>query len=366
MKIAAAVLRGHDAPYAIEDVELAEPGSQQVRVRVVGVGMCHTDTLPRVPGLTVGPPLIVGHEGSGVVDAVGEGVTQLEVGDHVVLSFDSCRLCLNCRGGHPAYCANFFQLNLSGAGDGAPSAVADADGNPIAARWFGQSSFATHVNIAAQNAVKVDPELPLELLGPLGCGFLTGAGAVFNSLKVGTGDSIAVFGAGAVGLSAVMAAAASGATSIIAVDLHDSRLQVAEQCGATHTVNGADTRAVRDAIIDISGDGTQYALDTTGVPAVIVTAVESLRTTGVCGLVGAQLGDLVLDSMALAVGRTVTGILEGDATPSLLIPKLLALWKQGRFPFDRLIKTYPFEAINDAETDSLSGRVIKPVLLPGT
>lgn len=364
MKISAAVLRAHQGPYGIEEAELADPAPGEVRVRIAGVGMCHTDTLPRIPDLTVGPPIIAGHEGAGVVEAVGAGVTDRAVGDHVVLSFDSCSCCQNCRAGHPAYCATFFARNLSGIGDGAPSPVTGADGRPIAARWFGQSSFASHANVAARNTVVVDRTLPLELLGPLGCGIQTGAGAVFNSLNLRAGQSIVVYGAGAVGLSAVMAAAVSGAATVIAVDLHDSRLQLAEQLGATHTVNGGDLDRVAAAIAEITGDGSQYALDTTGVPAVISTAIAALRPTGVCGLVGAQLGDLVLDPMALAVGKTVTGILEGDAQPALLIPALITLWQQGRFPFDSLIKTYPLAAINQAEADSLAGSVIKPVLIP--
>ncbi|MGF2947546.1 NAD(P)-dependent alcohol dehydrogenase [Mycobacterium sp. Lab-001] len=364
MKISAAVLRDHRSPYRIEEVDLAEPGPGQVRVRVVGSGMCHTDTLPRVPGLTTGPPLIAGHEGAGVVEALGPGVFDLAVGDHVVLSFDSCQSCVNCRAGHPAYCSTFFERNLSGVGDGAPSPVTDSLGEPVSARWFGQSSFATHANVAARNAVVVDPRAPLQLLGPLGCGVQTGAGAVFNSLRVGVGESITVFGAGAVGLSAVMAATVCGASTIIAVDLHDSRRKLATQLGATHTVDGADTAQVAQAIAEITGDGSQYALDTTGVPSVITTAVRTLRPTGVCGLVGVQLGDLVLDPMALAAGKTVTGIIEGDAAPRVLIPTLLGLWQQGRFPFDTLIATYPLEQINQAEADSLSGTVIKPVLLP--
>ena len=364
MKISAAVLRDYDGPHSIEEVELAEPGPGEIRVRIVGVGMCHTDVLPRLPNITIGPPIIAGHEGAGIVDAIGEGVSDRSVGDHVVMSFDSCSSCQNCRTGHGAYCTMFFQRNLSGLGDGTPSPVTGADGKPIAARWFGQSSFATHANVAARNTVLVDPALPLELLGPLGCGIQTGAGAIINSLKMTAGQSIVVYGAGAVGLSAVMAAVLTGATTVIAVDLNDARLQTAKQLGATHTINGTDPANVAPLIHEITGEGSQYALDTTGVPAVINEAINNLRPTGICGLVGAQQGDLVLDPMALAVGKTVTGILEGDAQPGLLIPTLIDLWQQGRFPFDSLIKTYPFDAINQAEADALDGRVIKPVLLP--
>ncbi|HYS34735.1 MAG TPA: alcohol dehydrogenase catalytic domain-containing protein, partial [Pseudonocardiaceae bacterium] len=218
MQIKAAVLRAADGLYQIEDVELGEPGPGEVRVRIVGAGLCHTDLLPRVPDFLAGPPIITGHEGSGVVEAVGAGVRDLAPGDHVVLSFDSCRACANCLSGHPAYCDTFFPRNLTGIGVDDTSPVHDADGEPIASRWFGQSSFATHSLVAARNAIKVDPALPLALLGPLGCGVQTGAASVFVALGVTAGTSIIVFGTGGVGLSAVMAAKVAGAATIVAVD----------------------------------------------------------------------------------------------------------------------------------------------------
>lgn len=364
MKIRAAVLRGHDKPYDIESLDLADPGPGEVQVRIVGVGMCHTDILPRVPDLMAGLPIIAGHEGSGVVEALGAGVKSLAVGDHVVLSFDACRQCANCCAGQPSYCLTFLERNLSGVGDGGPSPVTDSGGDPVAARWFGQSSFATHANVAAANVVKVDPALPLELLGPLACGVQTGAGAILEALDVRAGTSVVVFGSGAVGLSAVMAAKVAAASTIIAVDLNPTRLELARRFGATHSLDGTNLAAVHQSITDLTGAGAQYALDTTGVPAVIQTAIATLRPTGVCGLVGVQQGDLVLDPMALAAGRTVTGILEGGVIPQGFIPKLISLWRQGLFPFDALIQTYPLDRINDAEAGSLSGAVVKPVLLP--
>jgi aryl-alcohol dehydrogenase len=362
MQIKAAVLRAADAPYQIETVELADPGPGEARVRIVGAGLCHTDLLPRVPDFMATPPIITGHEGSGVVEAVGEGVSDVAPGDHVVLSFDWCHACANCLSGHPAYCETFFPRNLTGVGVDGTSPVHSADGKPIASRWFGQSSFATHSLVAVRNVVKVDPVLPLELLGPLGCGVQTGAGCVFVALRVAAGTSVVVFGTGGVGLSAVMAARVAGATTIVAVDLNPARLELARELGATHTFDGGQTDLLEQLHRATDG-GAQYTLDTTGVPAVIHTAVHALRPTGTCGLVGAQQGDLVLDPAALAVGRNVMGILEGDAVPHVLIPRLIALWQQGLFPFDRLIKTFPFEEINEAEQASLTGKVVKPVLV---
>ncbi|MEV5551883.1 NAD(P)-dependent alcohol dehydrogenase [Streptomyces sp. NPDC052309] len=363
MKIKAAVLRAGDAPYRIEDVELAEPGPGEVRVRIAGAGLCHTDMLPRVPGFLAQPPIITGHEGAGVVEVVGEGVTGLVSGDHVVLSFDSCRACANCLSGHPAYCETFFPRNLTGLDLTGGTGAHDADGKPVAARWFGQSSFATHSVVAARNVVKVDPSLPLEKLGPLGCGILTGAGSVLVALGVEAGTSVVVFGCGGVGLAAVMAAVVAGATTIVAVDLNPDRLALAGELGATHTVDGAQENLL-EALQQLTGGGAHYTLDTTGVPTAIQTAVHVLRPAGTCGLIGVQQGDLVLDPSALAVGRNLMGILEGDAVPQVLIPQLIALWQQGRFPFDKLIKTFPLEQINEAEQAGLKGEVVKPVLIP--
>lgn len=362
MKARAAVLRSPDQPYVIEELELREVGPKELLVRIVGVGMCHTDVLPRAPGFVAAPPIVTGHEGAGVVEAVGGDVASLAVGDHVVLSFDSCGECANCRAGQPAYCATFLARNLFGRQlDGAHTAL-DAEGQPIAARWFGQSSFATHAIATERNAVKVDPALPLELLGPLGCGIQTGAGSILRALDVQPGTSVAVFGAGAVGLAAVMAAAVAGAGTVIAVDLQRHRLDLATELGATHVLAGDDPDLVAQ-IIALTGDGVQYAFDTTGVPAVMLTAVRATRMTGDVGFVGVQQGPLALETTDY-LGRTILNILEGSADPHEFIPYMIDLWQQGRFPFDRLIEQFPLASINEAEQSSLAGGVIKPVLRP--
>jgi aryl-alcohol dehydrogenase len=243
--------------------------------------------------------------------------------------------------------------------------VKDGQGEPVNNRWFGQSSFATHALATVRNVVPVDREAPLEMLGPLGCGIQTGAGSVFISLGVGAGDSIAVFGAGAVGLSAVMAARVAGAAVIVAVDLNDARLDLARELGATHVLNGAE-EGLAEKIREISGgEGVQYSFDTTAVPDVVSAAVACLRTTGVCGLVGVGGQEYRFDPTLLLMGRTVKGIIEGDAVPQTFIPRLVELWRQGRFPYDRLITTYPLAEINRAEEDVNAGKVVKPVLLPG-
>jgi aryl-alcohol dehydrogenase len=364
MKIDAAVLRDAAGAYAIESVEISDPGPGQVLVRVVGTGMCHTDVVPRAGADLVGPPIITGHEGAGVVEAVGPGVTSVAAGDHVCMSFDSCGQCSPCRAHNPAYCDEFMARNLTGRNVDGSAGVTDHNGETVLGRWFGQSSFATYAIGTARNVVPVDKGLPLEKLGPLGCGVQTGAGSILVAMNVQPGTSLVVFGTGAVGLSAVMAAKVAEAEQIIAVDLHDHRLRTASELGATHTVRG-DAEDLPDQLREITNGGANYTFDTTGMPPVMRTAMDVLRMTGVCGYVGVQLGDLVLDSMSI-VGKTMLGILEGSADPQQFIPHLIELWQAGRFPFDRLIEEFPMSHINEAEQASLSGRVIKPVLVPGS
>jgi aryl-alcohol dehydrogenase len=362
LQITAAVLRSADGAYALEEVELADPRADEVLVRVVAAGMCHTDVLPRGEMTFSPPPIITGHEGAGVVEAVGADVTGISIGDHVVLSFDSCGTCEACRAGAPAHCETFLMRNLLGRRLDLTTAVTDAAGAEVASRWFGQSSFASHCLATARNAVVVDKGLPLEKLGPLGCGIQTGAGTSLVALDVQAGRSIVVFGAGAVGLAAVMGAKVAEAATIIAVDLHQHRLDLALELGATHVISGDEEDLVAQ-VHAVTGGGAHYAVDTTGVPAVMQNALGALRLGGVAGFVGVQVGDLVLDGGAL-VGKTVIGVLEGNTDPHTFIPRMIELWQAGRFPFDRLIEELPLSEINEAEQASLSGRIIKPVLRP--
>ncbi len=361
MEITAAVLRTTDGPYRLERVRLDDPGAGQVLVRIVGAGLCHTDQLPRaMEGLC---PVITGHEGAGIVEAIGPDVLDLQAGDHVVCSYDSCGECAPCVQGRPWSCDTFLARNLTGRNADWTTGAHDAEGNEIGSRWFGQSSFATHAVVGARNVVKVDASLPLELLGPLGCGLLTGAGSVLEALSVESGQSLVVFGTGAVGLAAIMAAAAVGASPIVAVDLHAKRLELAAELGATATVVGG-TDATLGSVMEAVGGAADFSFDTTGVPAVILDALRILRLGGHAGLVGIQTGDLTLDP-GILVGKHVSSILEGNADPRVVIPRLLALWQDGTFPIERLVQTFPLAAINEAEEASLSGEVIKPVLLPG-
>ncbi|MGW2294974.1 NAD(P)-dependent alcohol dehydrogenase [Streptomyces violaceorubidus] len=362
MKFGAAVLRAYEDPFTVEEVVLARgPAEGEVLVRIAGCGMCRTDLAVRRSAGRSPLPAVLGHEGAGVVVETGGTGTGLDVGDHVVLSFDSCGHCRNCMGAAPAYCDSFASLNLFGGRREHAPRFTDTTGTALAPRWFGQSSFAEYALVPARNAVRVDPALPLELLGPLGCGFLTGAGAVLNSFRVGPGDTLAVFGAGAVGLAAVMAAHAAGAVTV-AVDRHPGRLALAERLHALPVP--ATPTGTSDRVLRLTGGGATYALDTTGSAGLINEALRSLRPTGRLGLVARLHGTLPLEVGTLDRGRTISHICMGDAVPGLLIPRLIALWQAERFPFDRLIRTYPLADINKAERDCETGRVVKPVLIP--
>ncbi|MGW7616111.1 NAD(P)-dependent alcohol dehydrogenase [Streptomyces antimycoticus] len=361
-RFAAAVLRSYESRFTVEEVTLgAGPADGEILVRIAGCGMCRTDLAVRRSAGRSPLPAVLGHEGAGVVVETGGPDTGLGVGDHVVLSFDSCGHCRSCLGAAPAYCDSFASLNLFGGRKENAARFTDAAGIALAPRWFGQSSFAEYAMVPARNAVRVDSSLPIELLGPLGCGFLTGAGAVFTSFGTGPGDTIAVYGAGAVGLAAVMAATAAGALTV-AVDRHPERLALAERLGASPLY--AASAGLPERIRQLTGGGAQYALDTTGSARLINDALRALRPTGHLGLVARLHTALPLEPGSLDRGRRISHICEGDAVPGLLIPRLTGLWQAGRFPFDQLIRTYPLADINKAERDCDAGRVVKPVLIP--
>ncbi|MGW0790412.1 NAD(P)-dependent alcohol dehydrogenase [Streptomyces sp. NPDC002911] len=362
MRFGAAVLRSYENRFAVEEVILnAGPADGEILVRIAGCGMCRTDLAVRRSAGRTPLPAVLGHEGAGAVVETGGPDTGLNVGDHVVLSFDSCGHCRNCTGAAPAYCDSFASLNLFGGRRENAGRFTDAAGGELAPRWFGQSSFAEYAIVLARNAVRVDTSLPVELLGPLGCGFLTGAGAVLNTFGAGPGDTIAVFGAGAVGLAAVMAATAAGAVTV-AIDRHPERLALAERLHAIPL--HASSPGLPGRIQQLTDGGAQYALDTTGSAELINDALQALRPTGHLGLVARIHTTLPLHPGALDRGRRISHICEGDAVPALLIPRLTALWQAGLFPFDQLLRTYPLTDINEAERDCDAGLVVKPVLVP--
>ncbi|GAA4362468.1 NAD(P)-dependent alcohol dehydrogenase [Paeniglutamicibacter cryotolerans] len=365
MKTTAAIVPTQGAPLELRELQLDDPRPDEVQVRMVASGVCHTDAIVRDQWYPTPLPAVLGHEGAGVVERVGSGVTSVVPGDHVLLSFASCGSCSSCLSGSPSYCTDFYGRNFSGARTDGSTAFTDTDGSPVSSHFFGQSSFARLSNVNESSVVKVPSTAPLELLGPLGCGIMTGSGAVLNVLDPEAGSSFVVFGSGAVGLAGLLAAVVANAAIIIAVDVVDSRLELAASLGATHTINGRNEDVVA-GIKEITAGGANYALDTTGNPVVFRQMVDSLGLRGHGALVGAaapgteaaiDIGSILLTGLKLSM------VIEGDAVPQIFIPKLIALYEAGRFPFDRLVKKYPISEINTAFADSESGATIKPVVV---
>lgn len=363
MKISAAVARAFNAPLSIEEVELDEIRDDEILVRLVATGVCHTDAAVIEGLMGTELPVVLGHEGAGVVEKVGRAVTKVAPGDHVVMTVDSCGHCPACMEHDITYCHNSYPMNFMAQRPDGTRGLSK-DGERIGSMFFGQSSYATHSVCHEANCVKVPKDVELEKLGPLGCGIQTGAGTVMNALAVKPGKSIVIFGAGGVGLAGVMGAVVQGATTIIVVDMVDSRLELAKELGATHTFN-AKTDDVSEEIMKLTGYGVNYAFDTTGNAKVIRQAVELLAPKGTCAIVGASSPEAELalnETHFMSGGRRLMGVVEGEANPDIFIPTMIALWQQGRFPFDKLITFYPFEEINEAFAASARGEAIKPIL----
>lgn len=360
MKIKTAYADRQQSQLQVIDAELDEPKANEVLIKLVATGICHTDTAGR-DGATTPMPVALGHEGAGIVEKIGASVVGVQPGDHVVLSFSYCGHCENCRAGHPGMCLHFNELNFDGANYDGTHRIHTTTGQDIST-FFGQSSFSTYAVADEHSVVKVDPDADLRLLGPLGCGIQTGAGTVLNYLKPKFGESLVIFGTGAVGLSAMMAAKILGLDHIIAVDIFDNRLTLAKELGATETINskGIDVEA---AVREILPNGADYTIDTTGVSPVVKSAVHVLKPAGECVLVGMG-GDVTFNLMGdiLAESKKIAGVVEGDAIPQLFIPKLVTYYQKGLFPIDRLVKFFKFDEINDAFAASKDGSVLKPIV----
>lgn len=365
MEIIAAVANSVETPFELKTLDLKEPGPDEILIKIHASGVCHTDAAVKQQHIPAPLPMVLGHEGAGVVEVVGASVQGYEVGDHVLMSFDSCGSCPACKRGYPTYCANFVALNILGDLVTGTTRLSEA-GQPINGSFFGQSSFATHAVVTTRNLVKIDKDLPLDVLAPMGCGIQTGMGTVINTLAPSAGSSLAVFGTGSVGLSGIIAAKITGCAKIIAVDIKQSRLDLAADLGATHTIDGSDTQKVVTQIHAITGGGVNYAFDTTGVPAVARAAIDAMCSQGVLALVAAPPGgtELSIDMpMTVATGKTIRGVIEGDAVPSEFIPKLIEFYRAGQLPLEKMITKYPFDQINQAFNDVETGKTLKPILI---
>jgi aryl-alcohol dehydrogenase len=363
MQITAAVARERQGAFSIEQLELTEPRADEILVKVVASGMCQTDQHGRDGYYNTPLPAVFGHEGAGVVQAVGTGVTKFAPGDHVVMSIPWCGTCPNCRREMEAHCQKSFDLKMNGTrADG--STLMSQGGKPVYSAFFQQSSFATHAIANERFAIKIRKDAPLDLVGPFACSGQTGAGAVLNSLKPVAGDALAVFGVGAVGLSSLMAAKIAGCDPIIAIDIHDQRLALARQLGATHTINHTGRNDVVAEIRNITGGGVRYSIETSAHPVVLREAVEALMPAGTCVLLGSAPpgSEVSLDMPFLQNGRSVHGVMQGESRPFEFIPKLVDFLMAGKLPVEKMIAFYPLADINRAAEDSNTGKVIKPVL----
>ncbi|MCI2423378.1 NAD(P)-dependent alcohol dehydrogenase [Saccharopolyspora sp. K220] len=357
------------APFTRRALEVADPRPDEVLVRVEAVGMCHADLAVRAGEFPFPLPGVAGHEGAGIVEQVGSGVTTVRPGDRVVLTFDSCGRCRGCVSGVPSQCYEFVARNFTNGArpDGTPS-LHDGDG-VVHGNFFGQSSFATYALARERNTIPVPAiaaDVPSSVLAPLGCGIQTGAGAVLNVLQPEASSTVAVFGAGVVGLSAVMAAALLPIEQLVVVDVLDSRLELARELGATTVVNSRTTDPI-EAIKDATGGGAGHVVESSGVPAVLVQAIKSLRVGGAAAVVGVppfgttapiDVADVVNDS------KRVIGVVEGRSNPPTFLPDLVALTAAGRLPVEKLVTTFPLGDVERAAEAMKNGTATKPVLLP--
>lgn len=356
----AAVVREPCAPYTLESVELDDLRPDEVYVRIEAAGVCHTDANMQV---MVPMPAVVGHEGVGIVEEVGSGVFDVKPGDRVIISWPACGACSNCLTGKRYICENAFPLLFSGRRlDGSPTIK--LGGEWISGSWFQQSSFATYAIASADSLVRVEDDVPPEILAALPCGAMTGAGGILSALRVGPQDEVLILGAGGVGQAAVMAAHMAGAYPIIAVARNPKRLELALELGATHAVNAA-CEDIAARVQEISPGGVRFAFDSSGAVTCWKAAALSLRAGGTFGVCAAAEEETLGGSphFFLSKGARIQFIMGGSVVPRVFLPKLIEWYKQGRFPVDKLVQTFPFSDINEAFAASHEGRAVKPVLL---
>lgn len=360
----AAVMRQARGRWSMETVTVAEPGPNEVRVRVVASGICQTDVHARDGFFPIPCPAIYGHEGAGIVEKVGAGVTDLAPGDHVIMANPSCGHCDDCRAGFETYCINAPRLKHSGLrADGNSIAFTRGD-EPIHGSFFQQSSFAAITLAMARNTIRVPQDAPLDILAAFPCGVNTGAGAVLNVLKPDAGDSYVAFGTGTVGFAGLLAARLCGCDPIIAVDLFEDRLALARELGASATVNAKDPDLVAKVRRLAGGRGARFCLEAAGFAAALRPALDVLAPRGTACLVGSAAPgvEVSLEMKTIQQGRVVRGCVQGDSDVQRFLPQLIDLFAAGKLPIDRLVRHYPHAAINEAVADMLAGSTIKAVL----
>jgi len=371
----AAVLheRGRARPYAdsapltIEELALDDPGPGELLVKIGAAGLCHSD-LSVIDGSRPRPmPMAIGHEGAGVVEAIGPYVAGFEPGDHVVFAFvPMCGRCTFCLSGEPALCENGALANGGGTLLGGGLRLHRANGDHVH-HHLGVSAFAERAVVAAASCVRIDDTVPLEKAALFGCALMTGVGAVLNTARVEAGSSVAIFGLGGVGLSAVMGAALAGAYPIIAVDRIPSKLALAQRVGATHVLLAGDGGVA--AIRDIVRGGVDCAFEAVGHAAVMAEAYAATRRGGKTVAIGLPHPDQKLSIPAVSIvaeGRQIIGSYMGSAVPVRDIPRLIALYQAGKLPVDLLQSgTLGLDGLNSAFDALAEGETVRQVLVPG-
>jgi len=363
----AVVCRELNQPVVVESVTVDAPGRGEVRVKLGACGVCHSD-LSAVNGTIALPlPLVLGHEGAGVVDQVGEGVADLAPGDHVVFSFIyMCGKCRFCVAGRPVLCLEQGKA-LTTPLAGTPR-VHDAGGKPLNI-FSGCGSMAECATVSAENLIRIDPKIPLEVAALVGCGVTTGVGAVFNTAKVAPGSSVAVFGCGGVGLSAIQGARIAGAEKIIAIDTLPAKLEMARRFGATDTIAAKKDEDVAKTLKKLTGGGPDYAFECVGSGDLAGAAYRAIRRGGLAVVVGvAKPSDSTsLRTMTLPFEeKTITGSYFGSCVPRVDFPRMLALYLGGQLRLEEMItRRYAIAEAPQAFADLQSGANARGVIVFG-
>jgi S-(hydroxymethyl)mycothiol dehydrogenase len=352
------ISRSKDEPVTIEQIVVPDPGPGEAVVAVQACGVCHTDLHYKQGGIGDDFPYLLGHEAAGVVEAVGDGVTDLAPGDFVILNWRAvCGDCRACKRGRPWYC--FATHN-------ATQKMTLADGTPLSPA-LGIGAFCDKTLVAAGQCTKVDPQAPATVAGLLGCGVMAGIGAAVNTGGVTRGDSVAVFGCGGVGDAAIAGAVLAGATTVIGVDIDDRKLEWARQFGATHTVNSRDEDPVEAIRGFTDGFGVDVAIEAVGHPAVYEQAFYARDLAGTVVLVGVPRPDMRLDLPMLDVfgrGGALKSSWYGDCLPERDFPMLISLFRQGRMPLDKFVsETIGLDAVEPAFERMERGEVLRSVVV---
>ncbi|HVC32086.1 MAG TPA: Zn-dependent alcohol dehydrogenase [Chloroflexota bacterium] len=361
----AAVLYAVGQPLAIEEISIQDPRRGEVMVRVVAGGVCHSDLHVINGDLTAPLPVVLGHEGAGIVEKVGAGVDDFQPGDHVVLLWRaSCGHCRYCLSGRPALCAMGAGIRWSGHLSDGTSRF--RRGDQEIRHFAGVSSFGELTVLPREGLVKIDETVPLEKAAIVGCAVMTGVGAVINTARVEPGASMVVVGCGGVGLNVIQGGALVGAEKIIAVDVLDNKLAYARQFGATHTINAKQVDPI-EAVKELTdGDGADYAFEVIGNPKTIVQAYHLIRRGGTLVVVGvAPLGaEIAINASSLMLEeKTIRGSLYGSCQPRLDAPRLLHLYQAGKLKLDELIsRAYPLDQINVAFDALRNGEVARSII----